>query len=410
MMLHRLFPWLVLLALSSGCDLESLDPGGGDPPETPDPPSFVSGYWNHECDSNGQATHAQESYRLQFSVTRPDGSAARNARVLLYTGSGSALCWAQETGYAPAFHWLQEQDLQPLESRMEHKGDRRVAEDTPVDLQLGEAADALLPREGGVIRSIAGDDPLLHSDCRQAAPGELFEELQQQSLDWFLLRAEGRGLSSGSHPKEAFVRAGAAGEADFLAFCTSHFGYTDDDTLSYCFEELPAGTQPALLPRVRIRDFREGPGIFDWRFVLSWEQSPLDLDLHLWTPPIDGQAHHVYYGNRGSLDRTPWCQLGEDATDAGGAEVLTIADARPGEYRLMVTDYSGAGGLSASGALLEVYRHGALQQDLAVPPGESGSNRWWFVGTITDSVFTEIGEFRDQGGAPPVDALPAKQR
>ncbi|MEA3297579.1 MAG: carboxypeptidase regulatory-like domain-containing protein, partial [candidate division Zixibacteria bacterium] len=56
-----------------------------------------------------------------------------------------------------------------------------------------------------------------------------------------------------------------------------------------------------------------------FRFVLSWGESPSDLDAHLWTGD-----YHIYYGNKGDSASEPYMFLDIDDTQSYGPETITI--------------------------------------------------------------------------------------
>lgn len=109
--------------------------------------------------------------------------------------------------------------------------------------------------------------------------------------------------------------------------------------------------------------------------VLGWNDRPSDLDSHLTGPMGDGSNFHVWFSNRGSLEKAPNVLLYRDDTShhAGGAnrpEQTRINTIQNGQYNFYVHDYSNRGNpnsraLSQSGAVVTV--HSAGTQD---PRGE----------------------------------------
>jgi len=115
------------------------------------------------------------------------------------------------------------------------------------------------------------------------------------------------------------------------------------------------------------------------RFVLTWGASPSDLDSHLWTPPISGQNHHIYFANRNSysVDVWPYADLDVDDTSSYGPETVTIAQLFPGTYRYSVYNYSGSPAIGTSGAKVAVFNSLGLIGEYRI--ATSGSGRWWHV-------------------------------
>jgi hypothetical protein len=110
------------------------------------------------------------------------------------------------------------------------------------------------------------------------------------------------------------------------------------------------------------------------RIVLTWNVPPSrDLDSHL-TGPIPGSMDrfHVYFGNRGNLNGSPWAALDRDDLVGPGPETITIARLFPGVYRYSVHDYTGRNqnfstALAEAGARVRVFRGDEQIGDFAVP-------------------------------------------
>ena len=71
-----------------------------------------------------------------------------------------------------------------------------------------------------------------------------------------------------------------------------------------------------------------------FRFVLSWDVVPRDLDLHL-TIPADSAhtGYEIYYSNHGTADAYPYAELDHDVTSGRGPETITIHRPLDGRYR-----------------------------------------------------------------------------
>lgn len=130
------------------------------------------------------------------------------------------------------------------------------------------------------------------------------------------------------------------------------------------------------------------------RIVLTWGETPRDLDSHFTGPTIDGtDVFRVYFANRAEEDVI----LDTDDTSSFGPETVTISDSsRPGVFRYSVFNFSGgsASNLSNSGARVEVIREGGTVAEFFVPRGEG--NLWSVfdmvrgqiqaIGTVTNRV------------------------
>jgi hypothetical protein len=96
------------------------------------------------------------------------------------------------------------------------------------------------------------------------------------------------------------------------------------------------------------------------RIVLSWGQSPSDLDSHLTGLAGSGSGRfHVFYQSRGSVTGEPLANLDRDDTDSIGPETITIAQVRSGVYRYSIHDYSNRNS-SSSSALSQSAAHVAV--------------------------------------------------
>ncbi|MCI5192640.1 MAG: PKD domain-containing protein [Candidatus Electrothrix sp. AU1_5] len=123
-------------------------------------------------------------------------------------------------------------------------------------------------------------------------------------------------------------------------------------------------------------------GSSQFRIVLSWGESPSDLDSHLTGPYEDEGRFHIYYGNRGneSADQSPYAWLDRDDMNSFGPETITIFKLVPGEsYRYSVYDFVNGGfsssdALANSGAKVEVYGDSGLITSFTVP--NQGGTLW----------------------------------
>lgn len=130
------------------------------------------------------------------------------------------------------------------------------------------------------------------------------------------------------------------------------------------------------------------------RIVLTWGNSPADLDAHLTGPNAgDASRFHVYFPNssRGSLTSNPFAQLDTDQQNGLGPETITVKVVNPGVYRFSVHDYSNRGSasstaLGSSRAKVELYLPGRASPQVFNVPVGSG-NLWTvfeLVGTPGD--------------------------
>jgi hypothetical protein len=111
------------------------------------------------------------------------------------------------------------------------------------------------------------------------------------------------------------------------------------------------------------------------RIVLTWGQSPSDLDSHLWLPS-ERRIVEIDYTSKGNLNGPPFANLDVDDTNSFGPETVTLGNVATGQCTYAVYNYSGSPALATSGARVVVYRGDAVVQSFTVP---SGNGLWWHV-------------------------------
>jgi uncharacterized protein YfaP (DUF2135 family) len=113
----------------------------------------------------------------------------------------------------------------------------------------------------------------------------------------------------------------------------------------------------------------------DMVITLSWGETPLDLDSHLWLPETN--SYHIFFLDKGSLTSGPHAQLDVDDITSYGPENVTIRRQVNGRYIYAVHNFSGSPSLTTSSATVTVVMNGRLVQTFNVPT--SGSGLWWYV-------------------------------
>ncbi|MBS4062572.1 MAG: PKD domain-containing protein, partial [Bacteroidetes bacterium] len=119
------------------------------------------------------------------------------------------------------------------------------------------------------------------------------------------------------------------------------------------------------------------------RFVINWGASPADLDSHLNTPVIEGQAWHIYYSYQGSATSAPFAALDHDVTSGYGPETMTIYQMFPGTYQYYIYNYSGSPEITTSNAVIQIYNQTGLIQTMQIPT--TGTGRYWYVCDVNGS-------------------------
>ncbi|BCR06426.1 hypothetical protein DESUT3_34950 [Desulfuromonas versatilis] len=115
----------------------------------------------------------------------------------------------------------------------------------------------------------------------------------------------------------------------------------------------------------------------DMRFVLTWGESPRDLDSHMVTPSIEGLSHHIYFGNQLDPEVSPFVGLDVDDTSGFGPETITVKEFFPGTYKYSVHNFSGSPDIVNSQAKVSIFDNLGLVEELDIPT--TGSGLWWNV-------------------------------
>ncbi|SHJ57041.1 hypothetical protein SAMN02745248_00431 [Hathewaya proteolytica DSM 3090] len=115
------------------------------------------------------------------------------------------------------------------------------------------------------------------------------------------------------------------------------------------------------------------------RVVLSWGDTPRDLDSHMLCDFSNLSEGHVYYQNKSVYNNMELvCMLDIDDTSGYGPETTTIYESKSGSYTFYVYNYSNESKLSLSRATVKVYVNGSAYPAYTfnVPDGEG---RYWTV-------------------------------
>jgi adhesin/invasin len=116
------------------------------------------------------------------------------------------------------------------------------------------------------------------------------------------------------------------------------------------------------------------------RIILTWDESPADLDAMLWTP-FSGYPK-VWYVDRGNCASIPFACLDTDDKNGYGPETITISQLQSGKYEFGVhnPDYSiypNITPLTQSGAQVRVYDSTGMMDEFRVPL--TGQGDLWYV-------------------------------
>ncbi|MCW5214049.1 hypothetical protein VU13_01795, partial [Desulfobulbus sp. US5] len=150
---------------------------------------------------------------------------------------------------------------------------------------------------------------------------------------------------------------------------TGYEGYIDNQRTVTVAENEQLTNQDLVLSPV----LAEG----EIRIILTWGESPADLESHLTAPNETGCRHHCYYWNK----NIPTANLDLDDRNGFGPETITITDAAAGTYRYYVHDFTNRNTyytqwLARSGAEVKVYSGSNEPLVFTVP---SGYGTGWHV-------------------------------
>lgn len=117
------------------------------------------------------------------------------------------------------------------------------------------------------------------------------------------------------------------------------------------------------------------------KIMLSWGETPWDLDSHLIGETIDGtELHTAYYNKVHEEDGVTYVDLDWDDTNSYGPETTTFRKLKDGKYVFYVHNFSGDTNLGQSNANVKIFKGNdqTADQTFMLPTG-TGSERYWVV-------------------------------
>jgi len=109
---------------------------------------------------------------------------------------------------------------------------------------------------------------------------------------------------------------------------------------------------------------------------LTWNDKPLDLDLHLRIEGNRRATSLIQYNELGELDGGPFAQLEKDVQSGFGPELIRISKWLGGKYYCAVHNFSNEIPLAKCGAQVNL-RAGGVDRAFLCP--SEGEGRWWLV-------------------------------
>jgi hypothetical protein len=142
------------------------------------------------------------------------------------------------------------------------------------------------------------------------------------------------------------------------------------------------------------------------RIVLTWGDSPSDLDSHLTGPSsTTSDRFHCYFSNK-----TPDSEVILDVDDVSsyGPETTTIYDLINGTYRYSIYNYSSSGidgclGIYSSPAMVQIYDQSGLIRSYTAPTALAGEGNTWVVFEINSNgstyTITDVNDYVYSSGS-----------
>ncbi|WP_182050494.1 hypothetical protein [Changpingibacter yushuensis] len=190
------------------------------------------------------------------------------------------------------------------------------------------------------------------------------------------------------------VTANAAGEYSAtvtggdIGISVTANGYIDYE------DQIDTGTKTAITADIQMSPRLEAT---QYRAVLTWAESPTDLDSHLAGFSSSG-SYHVYFGDKNAIDPETGklvANLDVDDTSSYGPETTTFDVASDGTYNFFVHNFSGSTGgtLANSAARVDLYRGNERVGTYNVPAG--GDELYWGVFQIANGQLRIINKLAD---------------
>lgn len=203
---------------------------------------------------------------------------------------------------------------------------------------------------------------------------------------------------------------------DGIATGSYTFTVTAEGLLNFVIEDFEVGEGMNTVPQIAVA---EAPPAGAFRIVLSWGDSPRDLDSHLTGPDGNDGRFHVYYANREFGDVA---DLDRDDVTSFGPETITVTPETDGMYRYSVFNFTNQGEDGSQGiageiensepALVQVYNDQGLVREYRAPDATPG-NTWRIFEMMVDGdnvSINDVNEYVDASGSGDIEVfrMPAK--
>ncbi|SEO83569.1 Calx-beta domain-containing protein [Paenibacillus sp. OV219] len=191
----------------------------------------------------------------------------------------------------------------------------------------------------------------------------------------------GSATTSDSGSYSAFLPVG-----NYTATITGT-GYVTGQLLAVSIGGVTTGNQNGTVTPILATD--------EIRVVLTWGETPTDLDSHVTGPSGAADRFHIYYpaSYKHFADAISSVVLDVDDTTSYGPETVTITNIQGGSYHYSVHDYTNrfsgdSAAMSSSGAKVTVYKGSNVLNTFFVPTNTEGT--LWHVFDFVDGVVVPV--------------------
>lgn len=140
-----------------------------------------------------------------------------------------------------------------------------------------------------------------------------------------------------------------------------------------------------------VHDFSMTPASLEdsYRVVLSWGETPYDLDAHVAGLTQAGNNFHVYYQNKTASDGNVLvCDLDVDDTDSFGPETITLKPQHLKPYYYYIYNYSDDDSIANSQAKVEVFKGNRLIRSFNIPVNQGDGRYWNLFAIVNGNIIT----------------------
>ncbi len=366
----------------------------------------IPGYAAGTTASDGSLILTTDFVKVTTAVKDGNGTPLEGASVSVFQGEEVVLIYAEKAGYYP---WY---SIQPFtESALLGFEDENAIRYDPELNVAALTVNLVLPTAGSYVYNYSSDmvyiqqfyeDEGFQKVCADGNLEAIFTKISDNSDIGSAMRVYGSAASiSGASSINLSLISSGINQVIFDQMMFSFTSLYDDDVLGYCFYTVKMNGSTYAMPIIHIGELVSEGSASDFKIVLEWGENPRDLDLHVWTPPINDVVHEIYYGNRGDADNFPYIWLDTDDVSSYGPEVVTIVQAYDGNYTIAIRDYpGGTGTLATSGAKIKIFQNRQLLHAINVPTTQYAEDGWWwYVGKIdptnTEAPFYLVNQIQE---------------